>query len=117
MPKRDGLEVCRELRVNGYRMLCPDVDGQGDAVQERVHGLDVGADSYVVKPFALEDRLARLRALLRLRWGEPSEELSYADLTMHPATREVHRGRAPDRVDQRPSSPCSPLCCATRAWF
>jgi two-component system, OmpR family, response regulator MprA len=91
MPKRDGLEVCRELRAQGDRTPILMLTAR-DAVQDRVDGLDAGADDYVVKPFALEELLARLRALLRRTNGEPSEELGYADLTLNPATREVQRG-------------------------
>jgi two-component system response regulator MprA len=64
-----------------------------DAVADRVDGLDAGADDYVVKPFALEELLARLRALLRRGDGKGADEqLAYADLTLDPATREVRRG-------------------------
>jgi two-component system response regulator MprA len=94
MPKRDGLDVCRELRAQGDRTPVLMLTAR-DAVQDRVDGLDAGADDYVVKPFALEELLARLRALLRRTNGDASEELSYADLTMNPATREVHRGERP----------------------
>src|SRR6478752_9818228 len=64
MPKRDGLEVARELRARGDRTPILMLTAR-DAVQDRVDGLDAGADDYVVKPFALEELLARLRALLR----------------------------------------------------
>ena len=64
MPKRDGLEVCRELRARGDHTPVLMLTAR-DAVQDRVDGLDAGADDYVVKPFALEELLARLRALLR----------------------------------------------------
>jgi two-component system, OmpR family, response regulator MprA len=94
MPRRDGLEVCRELRAHGDRTPVLMLTAR-DAVQDRVDGLDAGADDYVVKPFALEELLARLRALLRRTNGDASEELGYADLTMNPATREVHRGERP----------------------
>jgi two-component system response regulator MprA len=66
-----------------------------DAVGDRVEGLDAGADDYVVKPFALEELLARVRALLR-RSGAPGDEpLRFADLGPDPVTREVHRGERP----------------------
>ena len=95
MPKRDGLEVCRELRARGDRTPILMLTAR-DAVQDRVDGLDAGADDYVVKPFALDELLARLRALLRRTNGEAaSEQLAYADLTLDPATREVHRGERP----------------------
>jgi two-component system, OmpR family, response regulator MprA len=95
MPKRDGLSACRELRERGDRTPVLMLTAR-DAVTDRVDGLDAGADDYVVKPFALEELLARLRALLRRANGDaPSEELSYADLTLDPATREVRRGDRP----------------------
>jgi two-component system, OmpR family, response regulator MprA len=94
MPKRDGLEVCRELRAQGDRTPVLMLTAR-DAVQDRVDGLDAGADDYVVKPFALEELLARLRALLRRTNGDATEELSYADLRLDPSTREVHRGERP----------------------
>ncbi len=94
MPKRDGLSVARELRARGDRTPILMLTAR-DAVQDRVDGLDAGADDYVVKPFALEELLARVRALLRRTNGDLAEQLSYADLTMDPATREVHRGDRP----------------------
>jgi two-component system response regulator MprA len=94
MPKRDGLSVCRELRERGDRTPVLMLTAR-DAVQDRVDGLDAGADDYVVKPFALEELLARLRALLRRTNGGAEGSLSYADLTLDPATREVHRGERP----------------------
>ena len=77
MPKRDGLEVARELRARGDRTPILMLTAR-DAVQDRVDGLDAGADDYVVKPFALEELLARLRALLRRTNGDAGEELSYS---------------------------------------
>src|SRR3954465_12017603 len=94
MPKRDGLEVARELRARGNRTPILMLTAR-DAVQDRVDGLDAGADDYVVKPFALEELMARLRALLRRTNGEAGERLEYADLTLDPRTREVHRGERP----------------------
>jgi two-component system response regulator MprA len=94
MPKRDGLSVCRELRERGDRTPVLMLTAR-DAVQDRVDGLDAGADDYVVKPFALEELLARLRALLRRTNGGAEGSLSYADLTLDPATREVRRGERP----------------------
>jgi two-component system response regulator MprA len=91
MPKRDGLEVCRELRARDDRTPVLMLTAR-DAVQDRVDGLDAGADDYVVKPFALEELLARLRALLRRTPANGGDELAYADLRLDPATREVHRG-------------------------
>jgi two-component system response regulator MprA len=92
MPKRDGLSVCRELRERGDRTPVLMLTAR-DAVQDRVDGLDAGADDYVVKPFALDELLARLRALLR-RTGpaEPGAALRFADLELDPAARTVARG-------------------------
>jgi two-component system, OmpR family, response regulator MprA len=92
MPKLDGLEVCRELRARGDQVPILMLTAR-DAVQDRVDGLDAGADDYVVKPFALEELLARLRALMRRTNGDGVEALNYADLTLNPATREVRRGQ------------------------
>jgi two-component system, OmpR family, response regulator MprA len=91
MPKRDGLEVSRTLRANGDRTPVLMLTAR-DAVSDRVDGLDAGADDYVVKPFALEELLARLRALLRRGDGTGNGALAYADLSLDPATREVRRG-------------------------
>jgi two-component system response regulator MprA len=92
MPKLDGLEVCRRLRQGGDRTPVLMLTAR-DAVDDRVEGLDVGADDYLVKPFALRELQARLRALLR-RSGEGSgtEVLRYADLVLDPVAHEVHRG-------------------------
>ena len=91
MPKRDGLEVCRALRADGDHTPVLMLTAR-DAVSDRVDGLDAGADDYVVKPFALEELLARVRALLRRGDGAGGDRLAYADLSLDPATREVTRG-------------------------
>jgi two-component system response regulator MprA len=91
MPKRDGLDVCRALRAGEDDTPVLMLTAR-DAVSDRVDGLDAGADDYVVKPFALEELLARVRALLRRSDAGGAETLSYADLALNPATREVHRG-------------------------
>ena len=91
MPKRDGLEVCRALRSQGDRTPVLMLTAR-DAVRDRVDGLDAGADDYVVKPFALEELLARVRALLRRGDAGGEGRLTYADLSLDPATREVNRG-------------------------
>ena len=93
MPRLDGLETCRRLRASGDDLPVLMLTAR-DAVSDRVAGLDAGADDYLPKPFALEELLARLRALLR-RTGKPeghSEALTFADLTVDPVTREVTRG-------------------------
>ena len=91
MPGIDGLEVCRRLRRHGNRVPVLMLTAR-DEIENRVGGLDAGADDYVTKPFALEELLARVRALLR-RASESSEEvLRFADLELDPGTREVRRG-------------------------
>ncbi|MGH2858720.1 MAG: response regulator transcription factor [Solirubrobacteraceae bacterium] len=93
MPKLDGLEVCRRLRKAGDRTPVLMLTAR-DAIDDRVEGLDVGADDYLVKPFALRELQARLRALLR-RSGDGTdgdEPLRYADLVLDPVAHEVHRG-------------------------
>jgi two-component system, OmpR family, response regulator MprA len=92
MPRIDGLEACRRLRAQGNRTPILVVTAR-DAVSDRVAGLDAGADDYVVKPFALDELLARLRALLRRTGSEAAgEKLRFADLTVDPAAHEVKRG-------------------------
>ncbi len=97
MPRLDGIETTKALRSasNDLPIL---VLTARDSVGERVEGLDAGADDYLTKPFALEELLARLRALLR-RIAAPAdgdgleaEVLSFSDLSLNPATREVRRG-------------------------
>jgi len=98
MPEVDGLEVCRRLRTAGDRTPVLMLTAR-DAISDRVDGLDAGADDYLVKPFALEELLARLRALVRRSEPEPDgssgDALSFADLTLDPRTREVARGGRP----------------------
>lgn len=91
MPGLDGLEVSQRLRAGGNRVPILMLTAR-DAVGDRVAGLDAGADDYVVKPFALEELFARVRALSR-RSGAPEQRarLQFADLTLDPATREVTR--------------------------
>jgi two-component system response regulator MprA len=91
MPRVDGLEVCRRLRAYGDRTPVLIVTAR-DALAERVEGLDAGADDYIVKPFALEELLARLRALLRRAGTTSTETLRFADLVLDPVTYEVRRG-------------------------
>jgi two-component system, OmpR family, response regulator MprA len=93
MPGLDGLETCRRLRSVGDDLPVLVLTAR-DAVSDRVAGLDAGADDYLPKPFALEELLARLRALLRRTHGElvDNESLTFADLALDPGTREVRRG-------------------------
>ena len=92
MPDVDGLEVCRRLRAAEDKTPVLMLTAR-DAVEDRVAGLDAGADDYLVKPFALEELFARLRALLRRSVnGGAGAVLRFADLTMDTGTREVTRG-------------------------
>lgn len=92
MPPPDGLEVCRRMRAGGDRTPVVMLTAR-EAVTDRVDGLEAGADDYVVKPFAIEELLARLRALIRRTAGiAGGRPLSFADLTLDATTREVSRG-------------------------
>jgi two-component system response regulator MprA len=97
MPRLDGLEVCRRLRSTGDDLPILVLTAR-DAVSDRVSGLDAGADDYLPKPFALEELLARLRALLRRASNEQDDveraraTLKFADLELDPGTRDVRRG-------------------------
>ena len=90
MPGIDGLEVCRQIRRRGYGIPVLMLTAR-DAVGDRVEGLDAGADDYVVKPFALEELLARIRALLRRASPSTDGVLRFADLELDTGTREVRR--------------------------
>ena len=96
MPRLDGLEATRALRAAGNDIPVLVLTAR-ESVADRVAGLDAGADDYLTKPFALEELLARLRALLRRRSadGAGAEALRFADLTMDTATRDVRRGNRP----------------------
>ncbi|MGH3782402.1 MAG: response regulator transcription factor, partial [Pseudonocardiaceae bacterium] len=97
LPRVDGLEVCRRLRGTGDDLPILVLTAR-DAVSDRVAGLDAGADDYLPKPFALEELLARLRALLRRTpdsvgaAGNTGTTLAFADLVLDQGTREVTRG-------------------------
>jgi two-component system response regulator MprA len=91
MPRLDGIATCRALRASGNDVPILVLTAR-DAVADRVAGLDAGADDYLAKPFALEELLARVRALLRRTGPSPDgAKLEYADLVLDPATREVTR--------------------------
>jgi two-component system response regulator MprA len=105
MPRMDGLETCRLLRAEGVHLPILMLTAR-DSIGDRVAGLDAGADDYLVKPFALQELQARLRALLRRSLlatapgssPEPADQLSFADLRLDPRTREVWRGDRPLRL-------------------
>ena len=98
MPRLDGIEATRALRAAGNDVPILVLTAR-DSVGDRVDGLDAGADDYLTKPFALEELLARLRALLRRTQpaGDDlaAETLTFSDLTLNPVTREVRRGDRP----------------------
>jgi two-component system response regulator MprA len=94
MPTLDGLEVCRRLRRAGNAVPVLMLTARAE-VDSRVAGLDAGADDYLPKPFALEELLARLRALLRRSAGATGEILRFEDVELDPRTREVRRGGDP----------------------
>jgi two-component system response regulator MprA len=91
MPGVDGLEVCRRLRRSGSRLPVLLLTARAE-VSDRVSGLDAGADDYLTKPFALQELLARVRALLRRSGGDDGAALRFADLELDPSTRDVRRG-------------------------
>jgi two-component system response regulator MprA len=94
MPGMSGLEVCRHMRAGGIRTPVLMLTAR-DAIDDRVAGLDAGADDYLAKPFALRELMARVRALLRRSGGGEGEDLqplAYADLTLDPVSYEVRRG-------------------------
>ena len=94
LPKRDGIEVCRSLR--DQKVITPILMLTArDGLDDRVLGLDSGADDYLIKPFEIKELRARLRALLRRESGNKSGDLVIADLRLDPATHFVWRGNTP----------------------
>src|SRR5687768_18443073 len=91
LPGRDGLSVCRDLREAGVWSPILMLTAR-DGVQDRVAGLDAGADDYLTKPFSFDELLARVRALLRRGPAERPPVLAVGDLVLDPATRRVSRG-------------------------
>lgn len=100
LPGLDGLEVCRRLRAGEPDLPILMLTAK-DRVPDRVAGLDAGADDYLVKPFAFDELLARIRALLRRTRREEGEVLRFSDLTLDPATREVTRAGRPIELTAR----------------
>jgi two-component system OmpR family response regulator len=98
LPDIDGFEVCRRIREGGTWAPVLMLTAR-DAVEDRVQGLDVGADDYLAKPFAFRELTARLRALVRRGPGERPAVLRVGDLVLDPATRLVRRGET--RIDLR----------------
>ena len=91
MPKKDGIEMCKELRSKRINTPVLMLTAK-DAVEDRVRGLDAGADDYMVKPFSFNELLARVRALLRREAITKSPEIKLGDLVLNTLTRGVRRG-------------------------
>jgi len=92
MPGRDGIEVCRKLRQDNDDVPILMLTAKG-TVADKVSGLECGADDYLVKPFALDELLARVKALLRRRQPREGETLHFSDLSLNTATREIRRSQ------------------------
>jgi two-component system response regulator MprA len=99
LPGVDGLSVCRRLREKGLATPVLLLTAR-DAIPDRVAGLDAGADDYLVKPFATDELLARVRALLR-RGKEPEELLAFGDITLEAGTRTAYRAGEPVHLSAR----------------
>jgi DNA-binding response OmpR family regulator len=91
LPGFSGIEVCRRLRATGNQVPVILLTAK-DEISDRVEGLDAGADDYLVKPFSIEELLARVRAHLRRNQEEDPDELQFSDLTLNQRTREIYRG-------------------------
>jgi two-component system response regulator QseB len=100
LPRRDGMEILRSVRRNGTKLPVLVITAR-DSVADRVAGLDEGADDYLVKPFDLDELLARARAVIRRHEGRPSPERSYGALTVDPARRRVTFRGAPVELSGR----------------
>jgi DNA-binding response OmpR family regulator len=100
LPGKDGYTLCRELRQQGFNAPILMLTAR-DAIDDRVQGLDSGADDYLVKPFSMSELRARLRALLRRNKPEKSALLQVADLTLDPASHAVQRRDNPIELTPR----------------
>ncbi|MCO6504190.1 MAG: response regulator transcription factor [Snodgrassella sp.] len=100
VPKLDGLSVLRNLRARHSDIPVILITAR-DSVEERIQGLDSGADDYVVKPFAPDELLARIRAVLRRRGGHATPILTNGSITLNPATREISANGAITRLSAR----------------
>lgn len=100
LPRKDGLQVLAGIRVSGKAVPVLIITAR-DGVDDRVKGLDAGADDYLVKPFSMSELSARIRALLRRSSGRPETVLKYAGLELDPASRQVRLQGAPVALSQR----------------
>lgn len=91
MPVKNGYEVLKEIRKNGNKTPVLFLTAK-DAVEDKVNGLNLGADDYIVKPFHFEELMARIRAVIRRNYGETTNILKIADLTLNTASHSVQRG-------------------------
>jgi len=108
LPRRDGLDVLRALRARRQRMPVLIATAR-DAVQQRIEGLDAGADDYVLKPYDLHELLARLRALLRRAAGRAEPVYEHQGISINPATREVTAQGQPVQLSAREWAVLEPL--------
>ena len=100
LPKRDGLEVLRHLRQGGNPVPVIVITAR-DNVEDRIKGLDFGADDYLVKPFDVNELLARLRAVVRRQGGQAAPVLTNGKVSLNPATREARCGDAAELLSAR----------------
>lgn len=100
LPERDGLEVLRRLRQGGNTVPVIVITAR-DGVDDRITGLDFGADDYLVKPFDVNELLARLRAVIRRQGGQAAPVLTNGKLSLDPATREARCGDVVERLSAR----------------
>jgi DNA-binding response OmpR family regulator len=100
LPQKDGFQLCRDLRQQGVNAPVLMLTAR-DAIDDRVDGLDSGADDYLVKPFSMNELRARLRALLRREKPEKTAHLEVGDLSMDPANHHVQRGTDPIKLTPR----------------
>lgn len=126
LPKIDGIEVCRRLRASKVETPIIMLTAK-DTVEDRVKGLDAGADDYLIKPFAFGELVARIRALLRREKTVSDTELRVGDLTLNPATHEVFRNgkeiplsskeyRLLDYMMRRPGHVCTRTMIGEHIW-
>ena len=108
LPRRDGLAVLRSLRARKVRTPVL-IASARDAVQQRIEGLDAGADDYVLKPYDLDELLARIRALLRRAAGRAEPVYEHGGVSINPATREVRIGDQPVVLSAREWAVLEPL--------
>jgi two-component system copper resistance phosphate regulon response regulator CusR len=100
MPEKDGITVVRQLRRKGLRMPVILLTARHE-LEDRISGLDAGADDYLAKPFSMSELLARLRAVLRRQRAEPVDRLRVADLELDLLSRTAHRGGEPIALTNR----------------